>query len=122
MQSLLSDDTDGRSAIDLAGALRRRETSAAETLQEDVAALQARRLPYIRFHDLRHTAATLLLPQDMPVKVVSEMLGHANASITMNLYMRVLPTMRQAAAGALEALLQRGLPSKVQSNGQNGGF
>jgi integrase len=56
-------------------------------------------LPYIRFHDLRHTAATLLLLQRVPVKVVSEMLGHANVSITMNLYMHVLPTMRQVAAG-----------------------
>lgn len=62
-------------------------------------------LPYIRFHDLRHTAATLLLLQGVPVKVVSEMLGHASVTITMNLYMHVLPTMQRAAAEAMEALL-----------------
>ena len=79
--------------------------------------LKRAQLPYIRFHDLRHTAATLLLLQGVPVKVVSEMLGHATVSITMNLYMHVLPTMRQAAVEALEAVLRRGLQSKLQSNG-----
>jgi integrase len=68
-------------------------------------------LPYIRFHDLRHAAATLLLLQGVPVKVVSEMLGHASVTITMNLYMHVLPTMQQAAAEAMEALFRSGLQS-----------
>src|SRR5579859_5108060 len=76
-------------------------------------------LPYIRFHDLRHTAATLLLLQGVPVKVVSELLGHASVTITMNLYMHVLPTMQRAAADAMEALLQRQLQSKLQLNGEN---
>ena len=43
-------------------------------------------LPNIRFHDLRHTAATTLLSRGVPVKVVSEMLGHANISITLQVY------------------------------------
>jgi integrase len=68
--------------------------------------LRRLQLPYMRFHDLRHTAATLLLLQGAPVKVVSEMLGHANVGITMNLYMHVLPTMQQAAAEAMEAVLR----------------
>jgi integrase len=75
-------------------------------------------LPYIRFHDLRHTAATLLLLQAVPVKVVSEMLGHASVAITMNLYMHVLPSMQRAAAEAMEALLARGLQSTLQSTGE----
>jgi integrase len=70
-------------------------------------------LPYIRFHDLRHTAATLLLLQGVPVKVVSEMLGHASVAITMNLYMHVLPTMQRAAAEVMEALFARGLQSTL---------
>jgi integrase len=61
--------------------------------------------------------ATLLLLQGVPVKVVSEMLGHANVAITMNLYMHVLPTMQRAAADAMEVLFQRGLQSELQSNG-----
>ena len=55
-------------------------------------------LPNIRFHDLWHTAATLLLKQGVNVKVVSEMLGHANVSITLRIYAHVLPDMQQEAA------------------------
>ena len=62
-------------------------------------------LPYIRFHDLRHTAATLLLGRGVPVKVVSEMLGHANVSITLNMYGHVLPHMQQQAAQTMDAIL-----------------
>jgi len=61
-------------------------------------------LPYIRFHDLRHTAATLLLGRGVPVKVVSELLGHANVSITLNMYGHVLPHMQQAAQ-TMDAIL-----------------
>ncbi len=43
-------------------------------------------LPPIRFHDMRHTAATLLLSKNVHVKVVSEMLGHSNITITLNTY------------------------------------
>jgi len=63
-------------------------------------------LPRIRFHDLRHTAATLLLARGVPVKVVSEMLGHANVSITLNLYGHVLPHMQQQAAETMDGILR----------------
>ena len=43
-------------------------------------------LPMIRFHDLRHTAATLLLERGVNPKVVSEMLGHASVAVTLTLY------------------------------------
>jgi integrase len=62
-------------------------------------------LPLIRFHDLRHTAATLLLLQGVPAKVVSEMLGHATIAITLDVYSHVLPSMQQDAAQAMEAVL-----------------
>jgi integrase len=51
-------------------------------------------LPEIRFHDLRHTWATLALKAGVPVKVVQERLGHANPSITMNIYSHALPGMQ----------------------------
>ena len=63
-------------------------------------------LPQIRFHDLRHTAATLLLGQDVHPKVVSEMLGHAGVAITMDLYSHVLPSMQQRAADAMDAVMR----------------
>jgi integrase len=62
-------------------------------------------LPRIRFHDLRHTAATLLLAGRVNPKVVSEMLGHSTVAITLDIYSHVLPDMRQDAAATLEQLL-----------------
>lgn len=62
-------------------------------------------LPPIRFHDLRHTCATLLLGRDVNVKVVSEMLGHSSISITLDIYSHVLPDMQEKAAKALEEAL-----------------
>jgi integrase len=63
-------------------------------------------LPKVRFHDLRHTAATLLLGQGVHAKIVSEMLGHSNIAITMDLYSHVTPTMQKEAARALDVLLR----------------
>jgi integrase len=57
----------------------------------------------LRFHDLRHTCATLLLREGVNVKVVSEMLGHASTAITLNTYSHVLPDMQDAAVDAMEA-------------------
>jgi len=63
-------------------------------------------LPRIRFHDLRHTAATLMLGRGVHPKVASEMLGHAQVSITLDLYSHVSPTMQTEAAAALDAILR----------------
>jgi integrase len=60
----------------------------------------------LRFHDLRHTCATLLLGEGVNVKVVSEMLGHASITITLNTYSHVLPDMQDSAADAMEAALR----------------
>lgn len=62
-------------------------------------------LPRIRFHDLRHTAATLLLGRGVNPKIVSEMLGHASVGITLDTYSHVLPTMQQSAAAEMDAAL-----------------
>jgi integrase len=62
-------------------------------------------LPRIRFHDLRHTAATLLLGRGVHPKIVSEMLGHSQIAITLDLYSHVTPTMQRQATDAMEAVL-----------------
>jgi integrase len=62
-------------------------------------------LPEIRFHDLRHTAATLLLGQGIHPKIVSEMLGHSTVNITLDLYSHVTPTMQREAAKAIDRVL-----------------
>lgn len=64
-------------------------------------------LPRMRFHDLRHTAATLLLGRGINPKIVSEMLGHSQIGITLGLYSHVTPHMQQQAADAMDAALQR---------------
>jgi integrase len=58
-----------------------------------------------RFHDLRHTCATLLLRQGVHVKFVQELLGHGDVSLTLNTYSHVLPDMGDAAAGAMDEAL-----------------
>jgi integrase len=58
-----------------------------------------------RFHDLRHTAATLALLEGVPAKVVQEMLGHAKISQTIDTYAHVLPTMQAEAARKLDSAL-----------------
>jgi integrase len=55
-------------------------------------------VPVIRFHDLRHTCATLALAADVPMKVVSDRLGHSTMAITANLYTAVLPAVAREAA------------------------
>jgi integrase len=64
-------------------------------------------LPRMRFHDLRHTAATLLLGEGVHPKVVSEMLGHSTITVTLDLYSHVTPTMQQQAADAIDVLFGR---------------
>jgi integrase len=64
-------------------------------------------VPRIRVHDLRHTAATMLLRAGVPVKIVSERLGHATVSITLDIYSHVLPDMQDEAASAMSAVLAK---------------
>ena len=61
-------------------------------------AVQVLPVPRIRLHDLRHTHATLLLEAGVPVKVVSERLGHASIQLTLDTYAHVLPSMDSDAA------------------------
>ncbi|WP_422444285.1 tyrosine-type recombinase/integrase [Thermoanaerobacterium sp. DL9XJH110] len=59
----------------------------------------------VRFHDLRHTHATLLLQQGVHPKVVQERLGHSSVSITLDTYSHVLPTLQKEAANKIDDLL-----------------
>lgn len=69
------------------------------------ATLKRLALPSIRFHDLRHTCATLLLGQGVHAKVVSEMLGHSSIVITMDTYSHVVPVMHADAAHTMDRIL-----------------
>ena len=62
-------------------------------------------MPDIRFHDLRHTCAILLFTQGVHPKIVSEMIGHANISITLDAYSHVIPGLGEATASEMEDAL-----------------
>ena len=67
--------------------------------------LKAAGLPRIRFHDLRHSCASILLAAGVHPKIVQELLGHATIAITLDLYSHVIPTLQRDAARVLgEAL------------------
>ena len=67
--------------------------------------LKKAELPRMRFHDLRHTAATLLLVMGVHPKIVQETLGHSSISITLDTYSHVIPTLQSEAVGRLNTLL-----------------
>jgi integrase len=66
--------------------------------------LKEANLPDIRFHDLRHTAASLMLKQGISVKVVQERLGHSDAAMTLNVYSHVIPGMQREAAEKMDEI------------------
>jgi integrase len=84
------------------GTPTRRNTIAARHLKPILARAG---LPAISPHDLRHTCATLLLAQNVNVKYVQTLLGHATASITLDTYSHILPSMADATAVAMERAL-----------------
>src|SRR5262245_27644386 len=73
-------------------------------VQQYAPMLRKARLPYIRPHDLRHTAATLLLLEGVQPLVVSEMLGQASVAFTLATYGHVQAEMRKPARDAMERL------------------
>jgi integrase len=68
--------------------------------------LASAELPAIRFHDLRHTSATLLLTAGVHPKVVQERLGHSQIGITLDTYSHIVPTMQLEAAGKLDTMMR----------------
>jgi integrase len=63
------------------------------------------KLPRLTIHGLRHTAATLMLSDGVPTKIVSEMLGHSSPTVTLGIYAHVLPGMAEDAGAALSKSL-----------------
>lgn len=62
------------------------------------------KIPSVRFHDLRHTCASLLLAQNVHPRVVMEILGHSKIALTMNTYSHVMPSIQEEAASKMNAL------------------
>jgi len=93
-------------ASDLVFATRDSGVINPDNLDYDFAKLTTRAgVPRIRIHDLRHTYATLALEQGIPVKVVSENLGHADISTTLRTYAHVIPAQHSELAARMDAAL-----------------
>ena len=69
--------------------------------------LHGAELPDIRYHDLRHTAATLLLAQGVDPRTIMETLGHSQISLTLNTYAHVMPALQREAAAKMDEILSR---------------
>ena len=67
--------------------------------------LKKNSLTHIRFHDLRHINATLMLKNNIPAKIASERLGHSTIGITLDLYSHVLKEMQDDAALKLDSII-----------------
>jgi integrase len=73
-------------------------------------------LPSVRLHDLRHTAASLLLAQGVPARVVMEILGHSQIALTMNTYSHVAPEVSREAAERMAQMLWQDADEDLAAN------
>jgi integrase len=76
-------------------------------------ALTAAEVKHIRFHDLRHTFASLLLSNGENVKYVQKQMGHASPTVTLNIYAHLMERVNQEAAKRLENAVFRSTGSKI---------
>lgn len=83
-------------------------------------ALKAAKLPTIRFHNLGHTSATLLLSAGVHPKVVQERLGHSQISITLGSYSHVMPGLQREAANRLNSVPSANGYSLATKSGSGG--
>ena len=78
------------------------------SLHEDFKRMLSRAgLPDMRFHDLRHSAASLMLAQGIPLRSIQEILGHSSIALTANLYAHVGEQLKREAADAMDAILKQ---------------
>ena len=69
------------------------------------AILKSSDVPKVRFHDLRHSAATLLLTQGVHPRVVMDLLGHSSIAVTLDTYSHVIPDLQRESASQMDAIL-----------------
>ena len=93
---------------------RRGKPGDQSNLRKDLnAVLKKANLPEIRFHDLRHTAASLMLNKDIPPIAVSQRLGHSKPSTTMDIYGHLYPEMQEEAARVMDEVVMLNQISKL---------
>jgi integrase len=83
-------------------------------------AIEKAKVPKIRFHDLRHTYASLLIEQGENIKYVQNQLGHSSPMLTLTVYAHLMNPTNQKAACRLENTIFETTGSKMVANGENG--
>ncbi len=83
-------------------------------------ALEKAELPKIRFHDLRHTYASLRIEQGENIKYIQSQLGHSNPTVTLNVYSHLMKSVNREAALRLENAIFEINGSKMVANNQKG--
>jgi len=76
-------------------------------------ALAAAKLPLVRFHDLRHSCASLLLSLGVPAKLVQETLGHSTYQLTMDTYSHMIPALRNEVADRMDQIFSYAIAEAV---------
>ena len=87
------------------GSLSRLTTDAGAERNQDGEVIAGTGLGHWHPHELRHSAASLLLAQGVPIKVVSELLGHSGINVTADIYSHVLAPLKDEAAAAMDRAL-----------------
>src|SRR5258707_13548993 len=76
-------------------------------------------LPHIRFHDLRHSTATLLFTLGVHPKIVQELLGHSQIFVTLDIYSHILPTLQEEAMQQFNDVLSDVPPHGGEKDGRD---
>ena len=76
--------------------------------------LKAAELPKVRFHDLRHSCATLLLSLGVHAKLVQETLGHSSYQLTMDTYSHMIPALRNEVADRMDEIFSVAVNAAVK--------
>jgi integrase len=93
----------------------------AETTRRFHRLLERAGLPHRRFHDLRHTTASLLLADGVHPKVVASILGHSTVQVTLDVYSRVTPGLARQAAERLQQLVANSIAHSALASREEGG-
>jgi integrase len=83
-------------------------------------ALKKAQIPKIRFHDLRHTYASLLIEQGESIKYIQSQLGHANPMVTLSVYAHLMKSVNQEAPARLESTIFESNGSKMVAETKKG--
>jgi Phage integrase family len=107
-EATLSDEAANKKLLDLYRAQRRPDYDG-EDIDRAPQGIGPAKLHHVRYHDLRHTAATLLLTKGVPMKMIQAILGHSSFQFTMGVYGHLVAEMHKEVAQAMDDLFLKSM-------------